>query len=115
MSLNALVRLPLSSSGARRTQLDDALMGRRARQQHQPQSRQQAMVVEAKGKKAMPRQFQRQAPPPLPKIEDDGNPRFVIFIRTANVSSLFPAILSSISHVLPLHTSALHSSIDVFV
>ncbi|CAA6664172.1 unnamed protein product [Spirodela intermedia] len=90
MSLNALVRLPLSSSGARRTQLDDALMGRCVRQQQQPQRRQQTMVVEAKGKKAMPRQFQRQAPPPLPKIEDDGNPRFVIFIRTANIYLWYP-------------------------
>jgi hypothetical protein len=26
--------------------------------------------------------------PQLPKIEDDGNPRFVIFIRTANVCSV---------------------------
>jgi len=43
-------------------------------------------VVEAKGKKGMmSRQFQRSAPPPLPKIEDDGNPKFVIFIRMANV------------------------------
>lgn len=44
------------------------------------------LVVEAKGKKGMAaRQFQRSPPPPLPKIEDDGNPRFVIFIRMANV------------------------------
>nr|CAD1820019.1 unnamed protein product [Ananas comosus var. bracteatus] len=42
-------------------------------------------VVEAKGKKGMiPRQLRRRRPR-LPKIEDDGNPRFVVFIRTANV------------------------------
>ena len=46
-------------------------------------------VVEAKGKKGMiASQFQR-PPPPLPKIEDDGNPRFVIFIRMANVCFFF--------------------------
>lgn len=44
------------------------------------------MVIEAKGKRGMQaRQFQRPMPA-LPKIEDDGNPRFVIFIRMANVS-----------------------------
>lgn len=43
-------------------------------------------MVEAKGKKGMAaRQFQRNAPPPLPKLEDDGNPKFVIFIRMADV------------------------------
>lgn len=49
------------------------------------------MVVEAKGKRGMQsRQFQRPPPPPLPKIEDDGNPKFVIFIRTANVYLWYP-------------------------
>ncbi|KAL8150099.1 LOW QUALITY PROTEIN: hypothetical protein V2J09_019907 [Rumex salicifolius] len=48
-------------------------------------------VVEAKGKKGMAaRQFQRPTPPPLPKIEDDGNPKFVIFIRMANVYLWYP-------------------------
>ncbi|KNA10054.1 hypothetical protein SOVF_147830 [Spinacia oleracea] len=36
------------------------------------------------------RQFKRPPPPPLPKIEDDGNPRFVIFIRMANVYLWYP-------------------------
>ncbi|KAH9613673.1 hypothetical protein KSS87_022215 [Heliosperma pusillum] len=46
-------------------------------------------VVVSKGKKRMmTRQFQPPTPPPLPKIEDDGNPRFVIFIRAANVCFL---------------------------
>ncbi|GJR16120.1 hypothetical protein Tco_0798772 [Tanacetum coccineum] len=48
------------------------------------------MVVEAKGKKGMQeRQFQRKMPA-MPKIEDDGNPRFVIFIRMANVYLWYP-------------------------
>ncbi|XP_071690936.1 protein HHL1, chloroplastic-like [Rutidosis leptorrhynchoides] len=48
------------------------------------------MVIEAKGKKGMQaRQFQRQMPA-MPKIEDDGNPRFVIFIRMANVYLWYP-------------------------
>ncbi|XP_062198556.1 protein HHL1, chloroplastic-like isoform X5 [Phragmites australis] len=34
-------------------------------------------------------QQQRRAPQ-LPKIEDDGNPRFVMFIRTANVYFWYP-------------------------
>jgi hypothetical protein len=53
------------------------------------------LVVKAKGKKGMQtRQFQR--PPPtlsLPKIEDDGNPKFLIFIRVANVCSLSFSLL----------------------
>ena len=36
------------------------------------------------------RSFQRPPVPPLPKIEDDGNPRFVIFIRTSNVYLWYP-------------------------
>ncbi|KAL4573888.1 hypothetical protein LXL04_020709 [Taraxacum kok-saghyz] len=51
------------------------------------------LVVEAKGKKGMQaRQFQRPMPA-MPKIEDDGNPRFVIFIRMANVSFLFTYLM----------------------
>lgn len=54
-------------------------------------SRKESMVVEAKGKKGMQqRQFQRPPPPALPKLEDDGNPKFVIFIRTSNVSLWYP-------------------------
>ncbi|KAK8933574.1 hypothetical protein KSP39_PZI015655 [Platanthera zijinensis] len=56
--------------------------------------RRQLMVVEAKGKRGgmAARQFQR-PPPPLPKIEEDGNPKFVIFIRTANVYLWYPLSL----------------------
>ncbi|KAK6930887.1 Protein HHL1-like [Dillenia turbinata] len=39
------------------------------------------------------RQFQRPPAPVLPKIEDDGNPRFVIFIRMANVYLWYPLSL----------------------
>lgn len=87
MSLNALVRLPLSSSrlhdGA---SMRHSLFSSRRRTNPNPHQRQrQMLVVEAKGKKGMmARQFQP-PPPPLPKIEDDGNPKFVIFIRMANV------------------------------
>lgn len=55
-------------------------------QSNKNHNKKRLMVVEAKGKKGMQeRQFQRKMPA-LPKIEDDGNPRFVIFIRMANVS-----------------------------
>ncbi|XP_074557087.1 protein HHL1, chloroplastic isoform X2 [Curcuma longa] len=62
----------------------------------QRKTRRSLLVVEAKGKKGMMsgRQFQR-APPPLPKIEDDGNPRFVIFIRTSNVYLWYPLSIVS--------------------
>lgn len=91
MSLNALVRVPVSSSW-RFHHHDDAsvtvrhsLFSSRKRSYKVGQQR-HVFVVEAKGKKGMAaRQFQRNAPPPLPKIEDDGNPKFVIFIRMANV------------------------------
>lgn len=92
MSLNALVRLPLSSSRLH----DDALVKHSLLASPttipNPQQRGRRcgiLVVEAKGKKGMmARQYQRPPPPPLPKIEDDGNPRFVIFIRMANVRAL---------------------------
>ncbi|XXG89002.1 hypothetical protein AAC387_Pa12g1110 [Persea americana] len=87
MSLNPLIRLPLSSN-SRRT-LQDAFL--KPNSSCKTQQKQKLMVVEAKGKKGMQaRQFQRTSPPPLPKIEDDGNPRFVIFIRTANVYLWYP-------------------------
>lgn len=61
---------------------------------HEKRKKGAAMVVEAKGKRGMQsRQFQRPPPPPLPKIEDDGNPKFVIFIRTANVYLWYPLSL----------------------
>ncbi|KAF4378735.1 hypothetical protein F8388_006186 [Cannabis sativa] len=98
MSLNAVLRLPLSNF---RT-LEDGLVrhslvssNRTSLKQHpelrqqQQQQRHQTLVVQAKGKKGMQeRQFQR--PPPMPKIEDDGNPRFVIFIRMAEVGFWYP-------------------------
>lgn len=91
MSLNALVRLPLSSST--RTQEDGLVKHslfsiRTAQKCQQNQRGQTLLVVKAKGKRGMQaRQFKRPPPPPLPKIEDDGNPKFVIFIRMANVCS----------------------------
>ncbi|RAL42955.1 hypothetical protein DM860_009737 [Cuscuta australis] len=50
------------------------------------------LVIEAKGKKGMaPRPYQRMSPPPpLPQLEDDGNPKFVIFIRMASIYLWFP-------------------------
>lgn len=93
MSLNALVRLPLSGS---RTH-EDVLVKHSlfsSRTTHKPYGRERqrrVMVVQAKGKRGMQaRQFQRPPPPSLPKIEDDGNPRFVIFIRMANVYLWYP-------------------------
>ncbi|KAH7515594.1 hypothetical protein FEM48_Zijuj10G0043100 [Ziziphus jujuba var. spinosa] len=92
MSLNAVVRLPLSSS---RTNGDGlvrhSLFSTQTTQKLNHQLRlngRHVLVVQAKGKKGMQsRQFQKAPPPSLPKIEDDGNPRFVIFIRAANVCS----------------------------
>ncbi|RVX11497.1 Protein HHL1, chloroplastic [Vitis vinifera] len=84
LSLNAaLVRTPLSNSRASEDGLiKHSIFSTRTVPKSQ---KKRALVVEAKGKRGMQgRQFQRQ-PPPLPKIEDDGNPKFVIFIRMANV------------------------------
>ncbi|XVE85229.1 hypothetical protein DITRI_Ditri17bG0074800 [Diplodiscus trichospermus] len=103
MSLNSLVRLPLSSTSTTHHEAVDGLLkhslfsSRATTWQQQSQRRQRRgglLVVEAKGKKGMAaRQFQRPPPPPLPKIEDDGNPRFVIFIRMANVNLWYPLSL----------------------
>ncbi|GAB4840545.1 Protein hhl1, chloroplastic [Ancistrocladus abbreviatus] len=97
MSLNALTRLPLKSiSGTSeetrliRHSLHSSLRSTRTSCPNH-KKRQQRFIVEAKGKKGMvTRQFERSAPPPLPKIEDDGNPKFVIFIRMANVYLWYP-------------------------
>ncbi|XP_023002640.1 protein HHL1, chloroplastic-like [Cucurbita maxima] len=94
MSLNALVRLPLSTSKLHQ----DALLRHSlfsARTMQKPERRNRhALVVQAKGKRGMQaRRFQRAAPPPLPKIEDDGNPKFVIFIRMPNVYLWYPLSL----------------------
>ncbi|CAO2046463.1 unnamed protein product [Urochloa humidicola] len=49
------------------------------------------LSVEARGRSWSERQMEQQRRmPQLPKIEDDGNPRFVIFIRTANVYFWYP-------------------------
>ncbi|XVF85143.1 hypothetical protein PTKIN_Ptkin17bG0094500 [Pterospermum kingtungense] len=104
MSLNALVRLPLSStSTTQHHEVVDGLVKHSLfssrtttwkKQQQLQQQRGRTLVVEAKGKKGMAaRQFQRAQPPPLPKIEDDGNPKFVIFIRMANVNLWYPLSL----------------------
>ncbi|XP_068332479.1 protein HHL1, chloroplastic-like [Pyrus communis] len=96
MSLNAAVRLPLSSS---RTHEDGlvrhSLVSTKTTTQKAAEQRQvrRALVVESKGKRGMmARQFQPKKPPPpaMPKIEDDGNPRFVVFIRMANVYLWYP-------------------------
>ncbi|WCJ38658.1 Protein HHL1 chloroplastic [Euphorbia peplus] len=86
LSLNALVRLPLSSCS--RTHEDKhSLFSTRT-----PQKCHSILVVKAKGKRGMQnRQFQRPPQTPqMPKIEDDGNPKFVIFIRMANVYLWYP-------------------------
>lgn len=98
MSLNALVRLPSS-----RTMLlhedggglvkHSLFSTRKSTAQTSLKKQGQGhmlLVVQAKGKKGMQaRQFQRPLQTPaLPKIEDDGNPKFLIFIRAANVCSL---------------------------
>ncbi|XVE74870.1 hypothetical protein DITRI_Ditri12bG0053200 [Diplodiscus trichospermus] len=105
MSLNAPVRLPLSSTSRTHHEAVDGLVNhslfssrpttwQQLQQSQRRQRRGGMLVVEAKGKKGMAaRQFQRPPPPPLPKIEDDGNPRFVIFIRMANVNLWYPLSL----------------------
>ncbi|AES72094.1 hypothetical protein MtrunA17_Chr3g0123081 [Medicago truncatula] len=96
MSLNALLHPPLSSSSSRFH--NDSLFSMprqfpRTQRQHQHHH---VLVVEAKSKKGMmSRQYQRQPPPPLPKIEDDGNPKFVVFIRMANVYLWYPLSIVS--------------------
>nr|CAB3450272.1 unnamed protein product [Digitaria exilis] len=67
------------------------LVFRAAPPRRQPAAR-RALVVEARGGRSWSeRQMQQQRRmPQLPKIEDDGNPRFVIFIRTANVYFWYP-------------------------
>lgn len=103
MSLNALVRLPSS-----RTMLlhedggglvkHSLFSTRKSTAQTSLKNQGQGhmlLVVKAKGKKGMQtRQFQRPPPTPsLPKIEDDGNPKFLIFIRVANVYLWYPLSL----------------------
>uniref|UniRef100_A0A0D3CYQ9 Peptidase M3A/M3B catalytic domain-containing protein n=1 Tax=Brassica oleracea var. oleracea TaxID=109376 RepID=A0A0D3CYQ9_BRAOL len=101
MSLNALTRLPLKNTG----RLEEfglarhSLFTSRTPCLETAQRRRKALVVEAKGKKGMAaRQYQR-TPPPMPKIEDDGNPRFVIFIRMANVRLFLSIIISLVTYL----------------
>ncbi|KAK7832062.1 protein HHL1, chloroplastic isoform X2 [Quercus suber] len=95
MSLNALVRVPLSNSSTHEDVLvKHSLFSSRTVTQKPQQRQRRILVVEAKGKRGMQaRQFQKTPPPSLPKIEDDGNPRFVIFIRIANVYLWYPLSL----------------------
>uniref|UniRef100_A0A2N9I4S5 Protein HHL1, chloroplastic n=1 Tax=Fagus sylvatica TaxID=28930 RepID=A0A2N9I4S5_FAGSY len=95
MSLNALVRLPLSNCRTHEDGLvKHSLFSSRTTTQKAEQRQKHILVVQAKGKKGMQaRQFQRSPPPSLPKIEDDGNPKFVIFIRMANVYLWYPLSL----------------------
>jgi len=102
MSLNALVRLPMSNISrtieevpTKHSYLFSSLST--TTQKKPAQHRQQrVLVVKAKGKKGMMnRQFQQRMPPPLPKIEDDGNPKFVIFICSAKVYLWYPLSIVS--------------------
>ncbi|KAL3649846.1 Protein hhl1, chloroplastic [Castilleja foliolosa] len=92
LSLNPLVRLPLSSSSKGKDSLIRHSLFSTKSTAAQKQHR--LMVIEAKGKKGgggmAARQYQRKPPPPIPKLEDDGNPKFVIFIRMANVYLWYP-------------------------
>ncbi|CAL5203730.1 unnamed protein product [Lathyrus oleraceus] len=102
MSLNALLPPPLSSSSSSlrsSSSFNHSLFSipkqipKRTHHHHHHH----VLVVEAKGKKGMMSgQFQRPPPPPpLPKIEDDGNPKFVVFIRMANIYLWYPLSIVS--------------------
>lgn len=97
MSLNSLIRLPMKSKSTTVDEYTSIIRhSLHSTRPKCPKTLHQKLqfVVEAKGKKGMmTRQFQRPGPPPLPKIEDDGNPRFVIFIRMANVCFLSLSLL----------------------
>ncbi|XP_011042325.1 PREDICTED: uncharacterized protein LOC105138036 [Populus euphratica] len=103
MSLNALVRLPSSRTMSPHEDggglVKHSLFStRKSTAQTSPKKQGQGhmlLVVKAKGKKGIQtRQFQRPPPTPsLPKIEDDGNPKFLIFIRAANVYLWYPLSL----------------------
>uniref|UniRef100_A0A7N1A386 Protein HHL1, chloroplastic n=1 Tax=Kalanchoe fedtschenkoi TaxID=63787 RepID=A0A7N1A386_KALFE len=95
MSLNALVRLPLSTSPPHS---DDRLLIRHSlvtTRTHQNQAghrpgRRNLLLVQAKGKRGMMDRSKRPPQFSLPKLEDDGNPKFVIFIRMENVYLWYP-------------------------
>ncbi|XP_064967938.1 protein HHL1, chloroplastic-like isoform X2 [Musa acuminata AAA Group] len=92
MSMGSLVRLPTCNPKGALLQEDARFFLRGSplasvkTGNKRQQRRRNLLVVEAKGKRGMMagRQSQRPPPPRLPKIEDDGNPRFVVFIRTSN-------------------------------
>ncbi|CAM8954193.1 unnamed protein product [Rhodiola kirilowii] len=96
MSLNALVRLPLSTS--RRPHHDGSLIRHSlvSTQTQHNQAKQTrhsgggSLVVHAKGKRGMMDRSKRPPAFSLPKLEDDGNPKFVIFIRMENVYLWYP-------------------------
>lgn len=96
MSLNALVRLPMSNisrtseEGLTKHSSLFSSLSTTPRKPARHGQRQRMLVVKAKGKKGMTnRQFQPRTPPPLPKLEDDGNPKFVLFICSAKVCISF--------------------------
>ncbi|KAF9601829.1 hypothetical protein IFM89_023516 [Coptis chinensis] len=101
--MSQVAQLPLSSSISWRRRSNGVHQERESlvhhslisTQQQQKKQRQHAMlVVQAKGKKGMQsRQFQRPQLPALPKLEEDGNPKFLIFIRMANVYLWYPLSL----------------------
>ncbi|XP_045814866.1 protein HHL1, chloroplastic [Trifolium pratense] len=103
MSLNALVLPPLSSSSSRffnDSSLNHSLFSipRLQTSRRTQQQRRHVLVVEAKGKKGMMSsgKYQRPPPPPpLPKIEDDGNPKFVVFIRMDELYIWYPLSIVS--------------------
>ncbi|XP_058781606.1 protein HHL1, chloroplastic-like [Vicia villosa] len=100
MSLNALLHPPLSSSSSTfnksSSSFNQSLFSIPKQIPTRTQQHRHVLVVEAKGKKGMAsRQFQRPPPPPLPKVEDDGNPKFVVFIRMANVNLWYPLSIVS--------------------
>ncbi|URE13046.1 hypothetical protein MUK42_05254 [Musa troglodytarum] len=103
MSMGSLVRLPACNPKGALLQEDACFFLRGSplasdkTGNKRQQRRRNLLVVEAKGKRGMMagRQFQRPPPPPLPKIEDDGNPRFVVFIRTSKVYLWYPLSIIS--------------------
>ncbi|CAL9054347.1 unnamed protein product, partial [Musa banksii] len=103
MSMGSLVRLPTCNPKGALLQEDARFFLRGSplasvkTGNKRQQRRRNLLVVEAKGKRGMMagRQSQRPPPPRLPKIEDDGNPRFVVFIRTSNVYLWYPLSIIS--------------------
>ena len=94
------LRPPSAQAPARIGQLSSVDVGGRcfvlrAAPRRQPATARRALVVEARGGRSWSERqmLQQRRAPQLPKVEDDGNPRFVIFIRTANVRDrLHPSI-----------------------